>query len=157
MKTLVVYVSNRGYTRECAQQIAAIVGSGSIAVEVGREAAAHDIADYEAVILGAGIHAGRLSGKFRSWCAKHTQELLKTKLGLFICANDEANQEKLFEANYPPELLKHAMARGYLGGRIIMSDYNFIIKAILKRIAGSGDDVHLEKPDNVKALAAQFA
>ena len=156
MKTLVVYASKKGYAKECARHVADGIGSDSIAVQVGREANTANIDNYEAVIVGGSIHMGNLSGSLKSWLANHAQELLEKPLGLFVCGLGEEEQEQYFTKNFPSELLEHAKIKCYLGASLILKQYNPIIRAMMKKITKKDEDIHMERPEAVKACADAF-
>lgn len=154
MKTLVVYASKNGYSRECAQQIANNLGDGSIAVDCKKEVKKIGLADYEAVILGGGIQVGKTPGYLRRFGEKNTSALMGKKIGLFLCCTetDPAGHQKYFENNFPVELVKQAQVKGWFGGRIIFTEHNVVTRAILKKILGNGDDFRGERPQSVLAF-----
>jgi len=158
MKTLVVYASKNGYSRECAQQIATNLGDGSVAVDCKKEVKKTSLADFGAVVLGGGIHVGKLPGYLRRYCAKNTTELMGKRIGLFLCCTetDPAGHQKYFDTNFPMELVKQTQLKGWFGGRIIFAEHNVVTRAILKKIQGTGDDFRGERPESVRAFIEDF-
>lgn len=154
MKTLVVYASKNGYSRECAQQIANNLGDGSRAMDCKKEAKKVDLAEYKAVVLGGGIHIGKLPGYLRRYCAKNITGLQDKNIGLFLCCTetDPAGHQKYFDNNFPAELVKKAQVKGWFGGRIIVAEHNVVTRAILKKILGNGNDFRGERPESVQAF-----
>jgi menaquinone-dependent protoporphyrinogen oxidase len=158
MKTLVMYASKNGYSRECAQQIASNLGDGSVAVDCKKEAKKTNLADFGAVVLGGGIHVGKLPGYLSRYCAKNTTDLMGKKIGLFLCCTetDPAGHQKYFDSNFPAELVKQAQLKGWFGGRIIFAEHNVVTRAILKKIQGTGDDFRGERPESVRAFIEDY-
>jgi menaquinone-dependent protoporphyrinogen oxidase len=158
MRTLVVYASKNGYSRECAQQIANNLGDGSMAVDCKKEVKKVDLADYTAVVLGGGVHMGKLPGYLRRYCAKNASDLQSKKIGLFLCCNetDPAGHQKYFENNFPTEMVKQAQVKGWFGGRVILAEHDVITRAILKKINGNGNDFRGERPESVQAFIDDF-
>ena len=152
MKTLVVYASKGGYSRECAQKIAAGLTDGADVVDAKKDAFKTDIASYDTVILGGGILAGRLPGALRRYCLKNASALEQKRVGLFICGTDPENHEKVFAANYPGGLLDCAVVKTWLGGRILFADQKGIMRFVLKKMLKGENDVHMEQPEALKAF-----
>ena len=48
-----------------------------------------NLEEYDTVIIGGYIHAGRIAGPVKKFCRKNMEALLKKKLGLFISCMDE--------------------------------------------------------------------
>jgi len=158
MKTLVVYASKNGYSRECAKQIANSLGDGSIFVNCKKEARKVDLGDFKAVVLGGGIQMGKTAGYLRRYAARNTAALQGKKIGLFLCCTetDPAGHQKYFENNFPAELVKEAQVKGWFGGRIIFAEHNVVTRAILKKILGNSNDFRGERPESVQAFIDYF-
>ncbi len=158
MKTLVVYASKNGYSRECAQKIAAQMGEGSEAADIKTTAKGKNIADYEAVVIGGGVHVGHIKGALRTYCTKNKDILLTKDLGLFLCGTETNpdGQKKYFDTGFPTEIVEKARVTGWFGGRIITADHNVVTRAILKKILGTSDDFRGERPDLLDEFIAKF-
>lgn len=154
MKTLVVYASKNGYSRECANQIANSLGDGSISVDCKKEVKKVDLGDFKAVVLGGGIQMGKTPGYLRRYATKNAATLQGKKIGLFLCCTetDPVGHQKYFENNFPAELVKQAQVKGWFGGRIIFAEHNVVTRAILKKILGNGNDFKGERPQSVLAF-----
>jgi menaquinone-dependent protoporphyrinogen oxidase len=155
MKIAIIYSSHQGYALECARQISeglSVDGNQADLIEVKKEAKKLDLANYDTVVIGGGIHAGHLSGALRRFCSKY-EALLRTKrLGLFVCGTDKDNQEKQFVDNFPQSLLDVAVTKGWFGGRIVFAEQKGIMRFMLKKILKGERDVHEEKPEAVKTF-----
>lgn len=156
MKTLVVYASKGGYSRECAQKIAAGLVDGADVVDVKKRAKNIDIASYDTVILGGGLLAGRLPGALRRFCLKNVSALEQKHVGLFICGTDPENHEKAFATNYPAGLLDCAVVKTWLGGRILFAEQKGITRFVLKKMLNGDADVHAEQPEALKAFVTSI-
>ncbi len=160
MKIAIIYSSHQGYALECAKQMADGLGTDAKQtelIEVKREAKKFEIADYDTIIIGGGIHAGHLSGALRRFCSKHEALLCTKRLGLFICSTDKDNQEKQFIDNFPPSLLEVAITKGWFGGRIVFAEQKGLMRIILKKILKGEHDVYEERPEAVKAFMTEMA
>ncbi len=100
-----------------------------------------DPANYDTVLIGGSIHAGRIQGGIKKFCAAHEKTLLQKKLGLFLCCMDDKTPQQEFDANFPEALRNHATATGIFGGEFDFNKMNFISKAIVKKVSGVTESV----------------
>ena len=159
MKSIVMYSSKNGYALECAQQIVEGIrkeGDEAELAEIGKETKKINLADYETVIIGGGIHAGHLSGSLRRYCMKHEGELRSKRLGLFVCGTDKEHQEKQFTDNFPQSLLDVAVTKGWFGGRIIFAQQKGVMRFVLKKLLKGEHDVHDERPEAVTSFVSDI-
>src|SRR3954453_6176921 len=70
---LVTYASKHGHTGKIAARIARAAAEAGASVELRDvEGAAHvDLADYDAVVVGSSIHAGKHSREIIDWAREH--------------------------------------------------------------------------------------
>lgn len=88
MKTIVVYRSKYGYTKNYAEWLAESLGC-----DIKENASLADIADYDVVIFGGGIYAGRINGiKF---ITKNYGKLAGKKLVLFAVGSGAGRADEL--------------------------------------------------------------
>jgi menaquinone-dependent protoporphyrinogen oxidase len=59
MRTLVVYASKHGATRGIAERIAMWLGDAGLQAEARQAAAAGSPADWDALVIGSAVYAGR--------------------------------------------------------------------------------------------------
>ena len=78
MKTAVIYASRYGYTRQYAEWLADDLGADLFDV---REARAGLIEQYDILVLGGGVYAGKLNGI--EWFAGNAERLRGKKLIYF--------------------------------------------------------------------------
>jgi menaquinone-dependent protoporphyrinogen oxidase len=115
-----------------------------------------DLGRFDQVIAGGSIRAGRLSGALRKFLGTHGKELLGKRLGLFLCGTDPDNIDQQFATHYPKELIEHAIAKRWFGGRIVFAEQNLVFRFMLKKILKGEEDVHKEQPEAVKAFVADI-
>lgn len=137
MTTAIIYASQYGTTKRCATLLAELLPDA--AVLSVNEAISLD--DYDQVVLGTGIYAGRSMNNMTQWCAAHINELQQRRLGLFICCmndNETAVQRQLDKA-FPAELQQQAIVRASFGGALTMSQLSLPEKAMLRVLGYSHD------------------
>lgn len=146
-KSLVVFYSKHGFTENVAKRVAKAIDADLMNLSVKRDV---DLSKYEKVIIGSAIYAGNVNGKVKVFVKNYLDELLKKKVGLFICCGEEKQAEEQFNRNFPEELRAHAFVKGLLGGEIIMKKLGFFERRIVQMINKSKDDISNRKDDVVE-------
>ena len=138
MKIAIIYVSKYGTTEKVAVSIAdKLKESNEVELFSLKKTANPDISNFEMVILGVSIYAGKASKKMKTFCDKNEQTLLQKRAGLFVCGMEPMREkrEQELEGAYSEALLKNAVATAFLGGAFIFERMNFIERIIIHKIA----------------------
>ncbi|WP_346862262.1 flavodoxin domain-containing protein [uncultured Draconibacterium sp.] len=135
MKTLIAYSTTHGCTEKTANELKSFLG-GSVQLVNLKQNPQLKISDYDKIIIGGSIHAGRVQKSVKDFCAKNLNELQEKELGLFICCMEEGEKARtqLFNA-FPEELHQKAKAEAYFGGEFSFEKMNFFQKMIVKKVA----------------------
>lgn len=137
MKTLIVYCSSHGTTEKAVQRVSEWLEGEVLAVDLKRDKITFNVKDYDFIIIGGSIHAGSIQGKIKHFIAKHYNELLTKKLGLFICCwHDGETALEQFDMAFPEKLRNVSIANGIFGGEFLVSKMNFIERQIVKKVNG---------------------
>lgn len=116
MKTIILYATKYGATREIARRIAEKLPGSSI-YDMKKDSIP-PISQYECVILGGSLYAGMLRKEAKEFAARNAAELSGKTLGLYLSGMG-MEQEKIdagFNMNFPEALLDCAKAKAFLGG-----------------------------------------
>ncbi|MDR2009682.1 MAG: flavodoxin domain-containing protein [Bacteroidales bacterium] len=143
MNTAIIYISRYGTTKKVAEKISEYLKNDKIKlIDIDLERSP-DISQYDKIILGAGVYAGKISRKIYNFAEKNIEKIILKPLGLYICGM-ETDEQKLndeLEKAYPPELSKHAKTISCLGGEFRFDKMNFFEKAIIKKIAKTDKNI----------------
>jgi menaquinone-dependent protoporphyrinogen oxidase len=154
MSTLIVYVTSHGCTEKAAQMLAEQLKDEVNLVNL-KKSSRPDLSAFDTIIIGGSIHAGRIQGRVKRFCQDHLDTLKQKRLGLFLCCMEEGDTaQKQFDEAFPAELRTHAAAAGLFGGEFDFDKMNFIQRAIIKKIAGTSENVSKIKKDNIHQFAA---
>ncbi|MBN1893268.1 flavodoxin domain-containing protein [bacterium] len=141
MKTLIVYATTHGCTQTCSEKLKGLLG-GEVDVVNLKGSGKIRVDDYDRIMVGGSIHAGKIQGRVSRFCANNLASLLKKKTGLFLCCMEKGEKaQKQFEDAFPAELRRHASASGLFGGGFDFSRMNWIQKAIIKKVAHVTENV----------------
>lgn len=156
MKVLIVFVSSHGTTEKAAHILRDYVIGDVDIVDLNTNANPN-LEQYDAVIIGASIHAGAISRKEKKFIAKNLDVLASKKIGLYLCCmwEGEVAQEQ-FEQAYPKQLRNVSLSNGLFGGEFNFEKMNFIEKQIVKIVNGANEDVSKLDVDSIKEFAKQF-
>ncbi|HDP67387.1 MAG TPA: flavodoxin [Candidatus Marinimicrobia bacterium] len=155
MKTLIVYASKHGCAKQAAEKLGEAMEKDAAVLDV-RNVTRIDLDDYEKVIIGGSIRAGKIQGQIKSFAQKFMNQLLAKKIGLFIC-HMESDPEKAMQeltANFPQPLVDHATAKGLFGGEFDMDKMNFIERFIIRKVAHVTESVSNINEENIEKFIA---
>jgi len=149
MKTLIVYASKHGCAKKAAEKLGEAFGDGTEVDDI-RSITKIDITDFDRIIIGGSIHAGRIQKAVKNFNQKNLARLLEKQIGLYICCMEEGESaDKEFSNAFPRQLIEHAVAKGFFGGEFNFEKMNFIERFIIKKIAKITESVSNVKEDNI--------
>ena len=152
MSTIIIFSTRHGATKKCAELLKYKL-IGAVTADL-KENSKIDLSSYATVVLGGSVQAGRVKSELKKFCAKRKDELLKKKLGLFICCMAEGKKaEDEIKANFPPELYEKAVAKDWFGGIFDFTRMNFIEKFIIGKVAKVKESVFKIKEERISAFA----
>jgi len=133
MKTLILYASKRGATRQIAERIAKQL-NGSVLCDI-TQTPVISLTDYDCVILGGAVTAGLIPRKLKRFVQNSTNELLAKRLGIFVSGLNANGLVEYLSQNFPAPLLEAATAKAFLGGIYDPALCSFFARAIIKAAA----------------------
>ena len=151
MKTLILFATKHGATREAAKRIALKIPSAVI--HDLKQANTPSLADFDCVIIGSSIYVGAIRKEAKTFLAQNADKLKEKKLGLFLCGLQENEEKQLFDSNFSPAILSAAKATAFLGGIFDPKKAGFMERFVIKAVAKLSE--YADKIDNDKI--AKFA
>ena len=170
---LILYGTGEGQTAKVAERIATTIS------ERGHEASAIDVRDrpdsftleeYDTVVVGASIHVGKHQDEVRDFVTDNRDALSGMPTAFFQVSLSSANEEKREEAagyveSFLTETGWHPDRIGQFGGALRFSEYGFLKRLMMKRIAKDllteerkpNGDIEFTDWDAVDAFAADVA
>jgi menaquinone-dependent protoporphyrinogen oxidase len=136
MKTLIAYSSSHGCTEKIVSELKKLLG-GEVQIINLKNNQKVSFEEYNRVIIGGSIHAGKIQKKVKDFCLKNLEQLKLKEIGLFISCMEEGlvAQKQLMDA-FPAELFEVAKSTAVFGGEFNFEKMNFIEKFIVKKITG---------------------
>jgi menaquinone-dependent protoporphyrinogen oxidase len=162
MTILVAYGSKRGGTQGLAHMVADELGAEGFTVEVVPARIVRSVREYDAVIVGGALYAGRWHKDARRFVRRHQHDLRRRPVYLFSSGplDDSAARVDIPPVKGVEKLMGDIGARGHVtfGGRLAPDAKGFPASAMAKKNAGDWRDagqVHTWVQDIAPALRAQ--
>ncbi|MCL2253223.1 MAG: flavodoxin domain-containing protein [Lachnospiraceae bacterium] len=118
MKTIIIYATKSGATREIAERIAKKLGD-TVLYDI-KQGTAPAIEEYDNIIIGSSVYAGAFRKEAKEYLINNKDSLLKAakdkNLIFYISGLDPSGEKTGLSNNVPPELLEAAKAAYFLGG-----------------------------------------
>ena len=146
MKTLILFATKHGATRETAKRIANKIPSAVL--QDLKQDGIPALTDYDCVIIGSSIYVGSIRKEAKAFLAQNADKLKEKKLGLFLCGLQEDEEKQFFASNFPPDILTSAKATSFPGGIFDPKKAGFMERFVIKVVAKLPD--YTDRIDNAK-------
>jgi len=154
MNTLIIYASKHGSAEKCSRMLSVKL-TGKVDVYNLKAGNIPELAQYDKVIIGGSIYAGRIQKEVTEFCSKNLSNLKNKKIGLFICCIVEKNAEAQLQSSFPQELLQSSACKISFGGELKFSEMGFMEKTLTKMVTSmlSKNDKNLPAIDTKKDMS----
>ncbi|MCR8656753.1 flavodoxin domain-containing protein [Paenibacillus endoradicis] len=113
MAVLILYATKTGATEQCIQVLAKEISNCTLCnIEMEKP----NIEDFDQIILGAGVRDKKIYKPIRDFIKKNHNELLKKRMGYFICNEKPKETAEIIERNIPADLKEAAVCIESFGG-----------------------------------------
>ena len=136
MKAAIIYATHHGTTEKVAEMLKEKLGETSVDLINLKKTKHIDLFLYDTILIGGSIHAGQVQAIVKTFCNRNLLELLRKNTALYLCAMNNADYEKQYEAAFPELLRKKAIVGKTLGGEFLFEKMNFFEKLIVRKITG---------------------
>ncbi len=153
----ICYRSRYGTTTEIVKEMVKVAeeaGAKVDAVDLKEGSLPSPITDYDLVIVGSGIQAGRWTKEPLEFIDRHRDKLSTSKVALFVVCGDAGSPEYCdhaqseyldkIAAQYPEIAF---VSTGLFGGMFDFKRYNFVTRALVKKIVKARLPEGAEVPD----------
>ena len=154
MKTLIVYATKYGATRQIAESIAAEMDD-AVLCDLGNGERA-DLDEYDCVIIGSPLMAGAVRKEVKAFAMACVNELVTKRLGIFLSGMQAEGLEEYLSNNFLAELLDAAAVKALLGGIYDPKKCGFFARLVMKMAAKHTRYTSTIDAEKVKAFARQM-
>jgi len=138
MRTLILYSTKSGASRECAELLATKIADCSIC-DIAKNTP--DIGGYDTLIVGSGVRMGKLYKPAKNFIDKNIGMLLSKNTAFYLCNSYSDTLQKVIENNIPKKLIDTAICIKSFGGKppftspknqdwILMDNINALVQAV---------------------------
>lgn len=114
MKTIIIYATKSGASKECGEELASRLPGATIRdVRSGMP----DLAEYDNIILGAGVRMGKIYTPMRELMNSNLEMLGSKRLSIYLCNAYPEAFEKAVAQNIPSRLTDSAIQIVSFGGK----------------------------------------
>jgi menaquinone-dependent protoporphyrinogen oxidase len=142
MTYLIVYMSRHGTTAKVAAELKEKLGTETTTLIDLEKDRVPSLDEFDTVIIGGSVHAGTIQQELMTFCIRNKTELLKMRLGLFMCFMNNDLQDLEFEDSFPIDLRKHAIAKGFFGGEFLIEKMNALERDAVMKVKGIDESVY---------------
>jgi menaquinone-dependent protoporphyrinogen oxidase len=142
MDYLIIYMSRHGTTAKVAAELKEKLGANKTMLVDLEKDHVPSLDEFRTIIIGGSVHAGTIQQELTSFCIKNKTQLLKKRLGLFMCFMSNDLRELEFEDSFPIDLRRHAIAKGMVGGEFLIEQMNELEKDAVKKVKGIEESVY---------------
>lgn len=143
MSTVILYTTKHGTTAKCAA-ILKDKAFGQAEIVNLKDSPDFDVTGYNTVILGASVYVEKIQREMSAFCEKNRNELVKKKIGLFICSGDTGKAGSRYLKLFGKEIYDHAVSVKLFGSEIYWNKMNGLEKfamRIIKKSKGSSSNL----------------
>lgn len=156
MRVLVAYATKLGGTTAIAEWVGDGLRDAGLDTDVTEAGRVRDVADYDAVVVGAPLYANRWLGDARRFVTRNRDALRQRPVWMFSSGplDDSATSTEIPPVKQVTRLMRSVRARGHVtfGGRLEPDARGFLARAMAKTRSGDWRD-----PDHAHSWALTIA
>ena len=153
MSAVILYTTKHGTAEKCAGILKEKASLETEFVNL-RESPDFDIKPFSTVVLGASVYVEKIQREMSAFCEKNREELLKKKIGLYICSGNTGKAGRGYLKLFGNDIHNHAISKKLFGSEIYWKKMNPIEKLamrIIKKSKGSSSDLEMTVIDDFVA------
>ncbi len=151
MKTLILYATKHGATREIAALLAKQIEAATL-VDLA-SANLPEPNEYDCVMIGSSVYAGMLRKEAKAYITQYASQLKQKPLGLFVSGMAPEGVQGYLDANYPKDVVAHAKATALLGGVSDPKKQGFFERLVMSLITKKADYVNTISEEKIARFA----
>lgn len=135
MKIAIIYATKYGCTKKCVEILKSYLQS-DVKVFSAKNSKI-DVSQYDTILIGGSVYMGKIQKEITRFCKHNLKQLLKKRVGLFVCCYTPNGINGFFETLFPLELLNHAFYVTCIGGEMNYDKMNFLYRRLQRCTKGT--------------------
>jgi menaquinone-dependent protoporphyrinogen oxidase len=154
LKTLIAYRTKYGTAAACARILLEKIGGDTVLADLA-DARDVNVREYDVVLVGGSIYAGKVQRTVVSFCERNRPALLRRRVGVFLCCLYQGEDALMqLQSAFPDWLLAHAFARVLPGGEIHYDRLTLLDRLLVRGLPHPPGDLSRMNPAALDELAA---
>ena len=142
MKIAIIYTTQGGTTRECAELLAAeLKAQGAVVFDMDESP---DISEFDTVVIGFPIRGARPAKRAKKYLKANSATLAQKRAAYYMCCGFIDCADEYAEKALPKELYETALSITCLGGSLDPSRFRgfdkMVVRAARSEILGGGEN-----------------
>lgn len=159
MKTIIIYATKYGFTKECVDELKNQLNGDVLAVDILKDSIS-SLDAFDQIIIGGSIYMGQINRKLRTFYENNLESITSKRLGLFLCCGLLENFEQSISNAFPSQLIEKAVSKECFGGQLrteIMKGPDRLITNMMKKAtANQGRPEATKLTENINRMAADM-
>lgn len=137
MRSVIIYATKYGTAEKAAKILKEKLKGEVTLINIMKEKSP-SFKECDNVIIGGSIYVGKIQKELTSYMKSNLSELMKKRIGLFICAalNEQEKLAKELDDAFPEELRRTAAVKEAFGYEFSFEKMSFFDKMATKTIVG---------------------
>jgi menaquinone-dependent protoporphyrinogen oxidase len=157
MKTIIIYATKYGFTKECVGELKSQLNGDVLAVDILKDSIS-SLDAFDQIIIGGSIYMGQINKKLRTFCESNMESIMAKPFGLFLCCGLAENFEQSMANAFQSKLIEKAASKECFGGQLrteIMKGPDRLITNMMKKAtANQGRPEATKLTENINRMAA---
>ncbi len=153
MKTLIVYATKYGCTKECVNELYSKIKGEVVTADI-KAGNVPSLKGFDNIIVGGSIYVGNLDKKLKQFMETNEITLANKNLWLFMVCGFADKAQETMNAAFPKALLKSAKSVQCFGGELNTSKMKFLHKKVVEAVTKDTDITKIKViKENIMAMA----
>lgn len=131
MNILIAYASKSGTAKDAAELLGGHFSAHNVSY-ADLAAEAPRIEDYDVVVIGSYVRAGKIAKSAAEFLKKNRDAILARPFGLYLCCNFTDKAAEYFKSNFEEDLWQKAASAMCFGGEIRLEKQKGMDKLIMR-------------------------
>lgn len=154
MKTLILYSSRYGTTKNCAENLKEILKGNTVIAEINSNVKMN-MNKYDNIIIGASVYDGKIAKEVLEFLKDYKGMMQVKNSGVYLCSLDQRKEEKYFKKNISKDILKVIGVMSHFGGEAKYGNMKFTEKIKVKSLTKSLNNSEINIKEDFSMLNGQ--
>lgn len=138
MKTLILYTSKYGFTKECISYLRDKL-TGDVNIQALDSNNQVELSGYDWIIMGSSVYMGKINKKMKIFSEKNTDKLIESNIALFVSCTTPEEVDKYLSEGFSTKVYNASKLNTNFGGKIQRDKLNFFERKLTDMISKTAE------------------